>query len=114
MASTGPRIVVDGEDGIDDQLTGAVVGHVATTVGDDEGCADFGRVHEDVRGIRPDTERKDVGVLENEEVVVVGAPGQALLEVQRLGVGNRTDPAYAQYAVRRGPARARQTSRARQ
>ena len=93
MASPRPRIVVDGEDGIDNQLTRAVIGHVAATIRDDEGRTDLGGVHEDVCAIRSHAEGIDVGVLEYEEVVVVGTSGQALLEIQGLGVGDRADPA---------------------
>ena len=95
----------NGEDRIADQLSGAVVGDVAAPVGPHQLGPDRRRVDEDVGHVGPGAERVDVGVLEQQEPVVGTALEQGVLQVERLPVGHRAEPAHPQGARRGGDRR---------
>ena len=81
------------DDGIADELAGAVERDVPTAVHPDEVGTHRLRVHQHVTGIGVDTEGVDGWVLQQEEVVGFRASGNGPLEVPRLGVGNGAEPA---------------------
>ncbi len=57
----GRRVARHRDNRIGNELSRTVEGHVTAAVGLFQGGTDAGGIHQDVGGIRPDTERVDVG-----------------------------------------------------
>ncbi len=78
---------------VDDQLARPVVGDVAAAVGPHQLGADRRRCRQHVGRVGPHAQGVDVGVLEDEQIVVVRPLGQRSLDRPRLGVGDPSQPA---------------------
>ncbi len=79
-------------DGIDDQLSGTVVGHVPTTVGTLQRRTHAGWIDEHMLRIGPHAQGVNVRVLEQQQVVVVGSSGDGMLKGAGLRVGHHAEP----------------------
>jgi hypothetical protein len=100
MLRSGRRVSRDRHDGIDHQLTRTVIGHVTTPVGLLKRGSDGSRIGEHVRSVGMHAQRVHVGMLEHQQVVVLGPRGQCVLERERLVVGNGPQGADAQHVMR--------------
>ncbi len=75
-----------------------IIGLIGIAVGAHELGTDAGGIDEHVRRVGPHAERVDVRVLEQEQVVVVAASPQGVLEGERVSVAHATEPADPQHA----------------
>ena len=80
------------DDRVADELTRAVVRDVAAAVGVHEIGADRRRRHEHVRRVGACAERVDVGVLEQEQVVITGSLVERPLECVGIRVRDAAEP----------------------
>ncbi len=86
--------VVDRQDRIPDELTRPVVGDVAAALDGDEVGADRGRIAPQVGlEIGPPAVREDVGVLEQQQVLLPAVLEQRRLDRQRFEVWHPPQPA---------------------
>ena len=93
--------------GIADELSGAVVGHVAAALHRHQFGTDRGGIDEHVDGeVGAWAVREHVRVLEQQQVILDAVGEQRLLHRERLAVGNPAEPANPQCHVT-----ARRTSR---
>ncbi len=97
MRRSGGQAVGNRNDRIEHQLAGAVVSDVAAAVGLFEGGAHGSRIDQNVRPIGVDPQREDVGMLEDEQILVVGVLRQRMLQDVRLVIGNRPQGANPQH-----------------
>ncbi len=86
----------DGQNRIADQLTWAVVGDVAPTVRPYELRTHGGRVDEDVVELPVHAERVHVRMLEQQQPVLPTVLEQAVLQRERVVVGDPPEPTYVQ------------------
>ena len=86
-----------GEDRVADELARAVVGDVPASVGADELGADRVRVDQEVVEGPASPQGEDVGVLQQEQVVVRGAGEQAVLQGVGVGIRHPPQPPQAQH-----------------
>ncbi len=84
------------EDRIADELTRPVVGDVAAAVGTDQLRTDSFGSDEHVGGIGPHAQREDVGMLEQQQMVVGRMLEQRVLQRERIAVAHTTEPPDAQ------------------
>ncbi len=109
-AATRPMLRRQGQDRIADELAGSVVRHVAAPVHADERGADGSRVDQDVGlEVGPRPVREHVGVLEQQQVLLVPVGEERLLQPERLGIADAPEPPHPQRPGRSGHSSADQS-----
>ena len=92
VGAGGARHGRHADDRVADQLAGAMVGDVASPVSSRQLGPDRLRGDQDVLGLSPDPERVDVGMLEEEQIVVSGPGEQGALERVGIAVADPSEP----------------------